>query len=69
MNEDKTLFQQLVDNREVDQMLNDLLNLESLIPDDGEMKDVQQWGLAVSFTPEDVPRMVEELEEISDDKE
>lgn len=63
---DETLFQQLVSNDEVNKMIADLTNLENLVPDDTKMEELEGWELAISFTPEDVPRMVEELEELND---
>lgn len=66
--ENLTLFQQLVNNEEASQMIEDLRDLDELIPEGERVEDIQAWEMAVSFDETDVPRMIEELEELVDDE-
>lgn len=63
---EETLFQQLVNNDEVDKMLHNLRNTNEIIPDDANPGDVAGLELAMSFEFTDIPRMIEELEELND---
>lgn len=69
MIDNPTVFQRLVNNDEVQNMIDDLEDLEGLIPEDEDPDDVQGWELALSFTAEEVPHIIEELEELTDDGE
>lgn len=66
MTDNLTTFQRLVNNDEVPDMINDLENLESLTDKDPDV--VQGWELAIGFTAEDVPSMLEELRELTNDE-
>lgn len=59
MTDDPTLFQQLVNNDEVPNMISDL--------EDVDEDNVDRWELALSFTAEDLPRILEELRELDND--
>jgi hypothetical protein len=58
---DQTLFQQLVDNDEVPQMIEDLENID--------WNEADAIEVAISFTEDKMPRVLEELEELVDDGE
>ena len=65
---DETLFQQLVNNDEVDKMLADLKDLEpEYVTNGDEAELVEHWELAITFDADDLPRIIEELEELNDD--
>lgn len=63
---ERTLFQQLVTDNAVSEMIKDLNNLEALIPDDQNLEDHDGWELALTMHTEDVPRIIEELQEIEE---
>lgn len=66
MTNDLTVFQRLVNDDEVQNMIDDLSDLEGLVPEDENPDDVKGWELALGFTAEDVPHILEELEELAD---
>lgn len=69
MTENPTAFQRLIhDEEQAQEMIDDLEDLEGLVPDDEDPDDVQGWEIALSFTAEDVPYILEELEELVDDR-
>jgi hypothetical protein len=62
---DNTAFQRLLPDEQSDlnDLLADLKDLESITPD-GE--DVEGWEMSLTFTEDDVPAMVEEIEAMLD---
>lgn len=67
MIDNPTVFQRLVNKDEVQNMIDDLKDLEGLVPDDEDPDDVEAWEIALSFEATDVPYILEELEEVADD--
>jgi hypothetical protein len=67
MTDDPTVFQRLVNKKDVPDMMADLKDLHGMIPEEDDPDDVQGYELALSFTAEDVPHILEELEELADD--
>jgi len=65
----QTAFQRLVAEAKIDQMIDDLENLERMTPDDVPPEEIDGWEVALSFTRDDVPFMLEELRELRDDGE
>lgn len=66
---DKTLFQQLVADTAVEQMINDLENMENLVPEGEDPEDMDGFELAITFGMKDVPALLEELRELQEDSE
>jgi hypothetical protein len=62
---EETAFQRLLPEEQSDlnDLLADLNDLESITPD-GE--DVEGWEMSLTFTEDDVPAMVEEIEAMLD---
>jgi hypothetical protein len=67
-NEQETAFQRLVaDEEQAQEMIDDLENLERLVPEGEDPDDVQGWQIALSFDATDVPYLLEELRGVTDD--
>jgi len=65
--DEQSAFQRLVAGEEQAQnMIDDLNDLEGVVPDDEDPEDVDHWEIAFSFTREDVPCLLGELEELVD---
>lgn len=63
----ETAFQRLIaDEQQARDMIDDLKNLEGLVPEGEDLDNVQGWELALSFDATDVPYLLEELEELVD---
>ena len=63
----ETAFQRLIaDEQQARDMINDLEDLEGLVPEGEDPDDVQGWEIALSFDVTDVPYLLEELEELVD---
>jgi hypothetical protein len=66
---DQTAFQRLIsDEAQAREMLNDLHNLEGLLDEGQSFDDVDGWEIAMKFTEEDVPYLIDELEDIVDEQ-
>jgi len=64
---EETAFQRLIAGEEqAREMMDDLEDLEGLVPEGEDPDDVQGWEIALSFDATDVPYLLEELEEITD---
>jgi hypothetical protein len=67
--EEQSTFQRLVAGEEqARDMIDDLNDLEGVVPDDEDPEDVDHWEIAFSFTREDVPHLLEELAGLVDDE-
>lgn len=65
---EKTAFQRIVGEEAAQEMIDDLEELDPLMPEETDPEDIQAWEIAISFTTEDIPHMIEELEEIANDE-
>jgi hypothetical protein len=63
---DLTAFQRMVPDDEAEAMLNDLRNADDLTPEGETMDSVDGLQLSLTFRSDDLPQMIEELEEITD---
>jgi hypothetical protein len=59
-----TALQHLVSDEQAEELLDDLRDLDGLVPEDSNLPAVEGWELAIEFDINDVPLMVEELEEV-----
>jgi len=66
---EETAFQRLVAGEaQAQEMIDDLSDLESIVPEGESIEDIEGWELALSFDATDVPYILEELRGITDDE-
>jgi hypothetical protein len=68
MTNELTAFQRLLpdDESNVQELLEDLRDLENITPEGESVDDLEGWEMSLTFTEEDVPKMIEEIEEVTD---
>lgn len=64
----ETAFQRLLPDEQSDleNLLADLNDLESVTPDGESVDDMEGWEMSLTFDEDDVPAMVEEIEAMLD---
>lgn len=63
---EQTVVQRLIGDEELAQNMIDDLEIASEQVEDGEVED-ENWELALSFSKEDIPHIIEELEGVADE--
>lgn len=63
---EETLLQRLVSNKKAKDILSDLKDLDETVPEDTDPEEIQRWEIALPFGLDDIPFMIDKLEEVVD---